>query len=141
MSIRFIFLPPGALHIMQNENENYFEETYELLKKYSDDRILLLKIQAAQKTGKLISKLVFISISALLLFFLLFFVSIMLGYFFADLTGSLFYGFSIVAGMYLLLFLLFLLLFKNVISKKIMDMIALIFFENNNVVEDEDDEE
>jgi len=126
---------------MQNENENYFEETYELLKKYSDDRILLLKIQAAQKTGKLISKLVFISISALLLFFLLFFVSIMLGYFFADLTGSLFYGFSIVAGMYLLLFLLFLLLFKNVISKRIMDMIALIFFENNNVMEDEDDEE
>lgn len=126
---------------MQDEKENYFDETYELLKKYSDDRLLLLKIQAAQKTGKLLSKLVFISISALLLFFLLFFLSIMLGYFFADLTGSLFYGFSIVAGMYLLLFILFLLLFKNVISKKIMDMIALIFFETNNLTEEEDDEE
>ncbi|MCW3085747.1 MAG: hypothetical protein JWP12_3113 [Bacteroidetes bacterium] len=122
------------------EKEDYFNETYELLKKYSDDRLLLLKIQTAQKTGKLISKLVLISVSALLLFFLLFFVSIMLGYFFAAVTGSLFIGFSIVAGIYLLLFILFILLFKNFISKKIMDMIAVIFFENNNAGEDDDEE-
>jgi len=126
---------------MENEKENYFDETYQLLKKYSDDRLLLLKIQAAQKTGKLISKLVFISISAMLLFFLLFFISIMLGYFFAEVTGSLFAGFSIVAGIYLLLFVIFLLVFKNFISKRIMDMIAFIFFENTIQPEDEDDEE
>jgi len=126
---------------MQEENENYFDETYGLLKKYSDDRLLLFKIQAAQKTGKLLSRLIFISISVVLLFFLLFFVSIMLGYFFADLTGSLFRGFSIVAGMYLVLFVGFLLTFKNFISHKIMDMIALIFFENTAALPEDEDEE
>ena len=125
---------------MEEEKEDYFNDTYELLKKYSEDRLLLFKIQAAQKTGKLISKLIFISVASLLLFFLLFFVSIMLGYFFAGLTGSLFVGFSIVAGIYLVLFLAFLLLFKNVISKKIMDMIAVIFFETSQD-DDNDDEE
>jgi len=126
---------------MEEEKDDYFNDTYELLKKYSDDRLLLFKIQAARKTGQLISRLIFISVAALLLFFLLFFVSIMLGYFFADLTGSLFKGFSIVAGMYLLLFLAFIGLFKNVISKKIMDMIAAIFFDNTSFDDDDDDEE
>lgn len=124
---------------MEEEKEDYFNDTYELLKKYSEDRLLLFKIQAAQKTGKLISKLIFISVASLLLFFLLFFVSIMLGYFFAGLTGSLFAGFSIVAGIYLVLFILFIVLFKNVISKKIMDMIALVFFETSaNAYDDEE---
>lgn len=126
---------------MEEDKNDYFSETSDLLKKYSDDRLLLFKIQAAQKTGKLISRLVFIAVSSLLFFFLLFFVSIMLGYFFAGLTGSLFTGFSIVAAIYLVLFVGFILLFKNVISKKIMDMIAVIFFEKNPEEEEDDDEE
>lgn len=126
---------------MQDQEEDYLDKTYNLIKDYSDDRILLLKIQAAKKTGKLISKLIFIAISAMLLFFLLLFISIMLGYYFADITGSLFKGFSIVAGIYLVIFVLFLLLFKNVISGKIMDMTTKIFFENNNQFDTDDDEE
>jgi hypothetical protein len=126
---------------MQDQEKNYFDETYELVKEYSDERLLLLKIQTAKKTGKLISKLILMFVSATLFFFLLLFVSIMLGYLFAEKTGSMFYGFGIVAGIYFLLFVLFLLLFRTVISKKVMDMITAIFFENNNQFDPLDDEE
>lgn len=69
---------------MQNQSENYFDETYDLVKKYADERLLLLKIQTAKKTSELISKLILIFISSMLFFFMLFFLSIMLGYFFAE---------------------------------------------------------
>jgi hypothetical protein len=122
-------------------NENYFEDTYKLLKKYTDDRLLLIKIQATKKTGKLISKLIFISISAILFFFMLFFLSFTLGYYFAGLTGSMVYGFGIVAGIYFLIFLLFMLLFRNFISVRIMDMVTGIFFDNTDEQELYEDEE
>ncbi len=126
---------------MEEESKNYFDETYELVKEYADERLLLLKIQTAKKTSRLISKLVLIFISAMLFFFLLLFISIMLGYFFAEKTESMFYGFGIVAGIYLLLFVLFILLFRTIISGKIMNMITEIFFENNNQYNGSDDEE
>lgn len=121
--------------------ENYFEDTYKLLKKYTDDRLLLIKIQATKKTGKLISKLVFIGISIVLFFFMLLFLSFMLGYYFADLTGSLISGFGIVAGIYFLIFILFMLLFRNFISVRIMDMVTNIFFDNADEPELYEDEE
>ena len=37
---------------MESNQENYFDETYELVKKYTDDRLLLIKIQSAKKTAK-----------------------------------------------------------------------------------------
>ena len=124
---------------MPEKEEDYFDRTYEVIKDYTEDRLLLLKIQAAKKTGKLISKLIFIAVSAMLLFFLLLFVSMMLGYYFAELTGSLFAGFSIVAGIYFVLFLLFVLLFRNFISVRIMDMVTDIFFENNEGGDDDEE--
>jgi hypothetical protein len=126
---------------MQQSEQNYFEETYNLIKKYSDDRLLLIKIQATKKTSKLISKLIFIGISAILFFFMLLFISIMLGYYFADLTGSLFSGFGIVAGIYFFIFIFFMLLFKNFISVRIMDMVTNIFFESNDQPDLYEDEE
>lgn len=127
--------------VNEDQSKNYFDETYELLKQYTEDRLLLLKIQTAKKTAKLTSKLVLIFISAILLFFILLFISMMLGYFFAEKTGSMFYGFAIVVGIYFFLFLIFLAVFKNYFSKKIMDMITNIFFESNeelNIIDDEE---
>ncbi|MDF2435956.1 MAG: hypothetical protein K0Q95_332 [Bacteroidota bacterium] len=113
-------------------DQDYFEKTSDLIKNYTEDRILLLKIQAAKKTGQLSSKLIFFIVLILLVFFLLFFVSMMGGYYFADLTGSLYKGFSIIAGLYLLLLFSFLILYRKYISIKIMDMTTRIFFENES---------
>lgn len=126
---------------MENKSDTYFDETYELVKQYTDDRLLLLKIQSAKKTAKIISKVVYIFIASILLFFVFMFLGLMLAYFFSEKLNSNFYGFSIVAGIYLLCLLLFILIYKAYFSGKIKDMITTIFFENDPYDINEDDEE
>lgn len=125
---------------MEENKEDFFEETYELFTNYVEDRILLLKIQAAEKSGKLISAIVTLAVIALFVFFILFFISMMGGYYFAELTGSTFYGFSIIAGIYVVLLLVFLLLNKTLISRGIINMVIRIFFEKSHAETDLDDE-
>ena len=126
---------------MENESETYFDETYDLFKKYTDDKILLLKIQTAKKASKITSNVIFIFITAILLFFVVLFLGLMLSYYFAEKLQSNFYGFSIVAGMYLMLLLLFVIIYRSYFSGKIKDMVTGIFFENDPNTIDEDDED
>ena len=127
---------------MENKPDTYFDETYELLKKYTDDRMLLLKIQTAKKTAKITSKIIYIFIASILLFFVMMFLGLMLSYYFSEKMNSNFYGFTIVAGIYLFLFLLFTVLYQTWFSGKIMDMITNVFFESEPYDnEDEDDDE
>lgn len=125
---------------MENNSETYFDETYELVKKYTDDRILLLKIQTAKKTAKLTSSLVFIFIASILAFFVLLFIGFMSAYFFAEKMNNTFYGFATVAGIFFGLLLLFMILYKSYFSGKIKDMITDIFFEPDPYDLNEDDE-
>lgn len=126
---------------MENKSDTYFDETYELVKKYTDDRLLLLKIQSAKKTAKITSKIIYIFIASILLFFMLMFLGFMLAYYFSEKLHSDFYGFSIVASIYLLSFLIFTILYKVYFSGKIKDMITGIFFENDSYDIDEDNED
>jgi hypothetical protein len=64
----------------------------------------------------------------------------MTAYYFAEITGSLFYGFGIVAAIYLIVIFIFILLFKNYISVKVMDMVTNIFFDPNEQSESDDEE-
>jgi hypothetical protein len=125
---------------MENNPDTYFDETYELVKKYTDDRLLLLKIQSAKKTAKITSKVIFIFIASILAFFVMMFLGFMLAYYFAEKMNSNFYGFSTVAGIYLLSLILFIIIYRNYFSVKIMNMVTGIFFENdpNNIDEDEE---
>ncbi len=125
---------------MENKPDTYFDETYDLVKKYTDDRLYLLKIQTAKKTAKITSKIIYIFIASILLFFVFMFLGLMLAYYFSEKLNSNFYGFSIVAGIYLLYLLLFTVIYKAYFSVKIKDMITKIFFENDPYDIDEDDE-
>lgn len=125
---------------MENQSD-YFDESYELVKKYTEERLLLLKIQAAKKAAKLTSKVIFIFIVAILLFFVIMFLGLMLSYYFAEKLHSNFYGFSIVAGLYFTLLLLFVIIYKAYFSGRIMDMVTGIFFENDPNDTDDDDED
>jgi hypothetical protein len=121
---------------MEEKKDDFFEETYGLLTDYVDDRILLLKIQAAEKSGKLMSAFVTMAVVALFTFFILMFISIMGGYYFAEKTGSTFYGFSIIAGIYVVLLMIFLVLDKRIFSKRIVNVVIKIFFERSAVESD-----
>ncbi|MCD6018657.1 MAG: hypothetical protein K0S53_1778 [Bacteroidetes bacterium] len=125
---------------MENNPDTYFDETYELVKKYTDDRLLLLKIQTAKKTAKVTSKVIFIFIASILAFFVLMFIGFMAAYFFAEKMHNTFYGFATVAGIFLALLLLFMIIYKSYFSGKIKDMITGIFFENDPYDLNEDDE-
>jgi uncharacterized oligopeptide transporter (OPT) family protein len=125
---------------MENKPDTYFDETYELVKKYADDRMLLLKIQSAKKTAKITSNVIYIFIASFLIFFIFMFLGFMLAYYFAEILNSNFYGFSVVAGIYLVCLLAFTLLYKTYFSGKIKDMVTGVFFENDPYDIDEDDE-
>ena len=125
---------------MEGNPNTYFEETYELVKKYTDDRLLLLKIQSAKKTAKITSKIIFIFATSVLLFFVFMFFCFMLAYFFAEKLNSTFYGFAIVTCISVFILLLFIILYKTYFSGKVMNMITQVFFENDSTNFDEDDE-
>lgn len=124
---------------MQEEQEtSFFKESRQQLEQYVQDRVLLLKLQMVEKVSQLIALLFTGLTLALLAFFILLFVSIMAGYYFANVTGSLYIGFGIVALFYILLFVLIVSLRKKVIEKHIIDAVIKIFMDKS--ANDDDDE-
>jgi hypothetical protein len=88
-----------------------------------------LKLQTADKAARL-AGLLFTGLTlALFSFFVLLFISMMGGYLFASLTGSLYLGFGIIAAFYLLLLLLIIKFRKTLIEKWVGDAIIGVFFE------------
>jgi hypothetical protein len=112
------------------KKEDFFAETKEELEAYLQNRLLLIKLKTADKTAHLIAKLFVIFILGALAALVLFFLSIMAGYYFSNLTGSLFSGFAIVTGFYLILFLAFFLT-RNAISNSIINTIIQVFFDKD----------
>ena len=116
---------------MENEEPSFFSESREQIEQYIQDRILLLKLQTAKKTARLVSLLFTGLALALLGFFVLLFISMMAGYFFASLTGSLYSGFGLVAAFYLLLLVSIVRFRKTLIQNWVADTIIKTFFEND----------
>ena len=98
---------------MDEDKNDFFQDTQELLEKYIDDRILLFKIQAAEKSGKLASLFLGILIITFLLFLILLFGSIALAMYFGDLLNSILLGFGMVDDSYSVILLLYLMLKKG----------------------------
>lgn len=85
--------------------ESSFSKAEELaahIKEYLDTRIALFKISVAEKSSKLISNLVAVAFVLMVFVLFILFASIALAYAFAKLTGEYYWGFLIVAGIYLL---------------------------------------
>jgi ABC-type glycerol-3-phosphate transport system permease component len=120
---------------MEDKKPGFFEDTQDLLEAYISNRMQLIKMQTAEKSAKLVSLIFTGLVIVLLSFFILLFVSIMAGYFFAELTHSQFYGFGIVAAFYVILLGVVLYLRRRFLNKYISDLVVKIFFEST----DEDD--
>lgn len=120
---------------MEAQKQGFFEETQDMVEEYVSNRLQLLKLQATEKSAKLVALMFTGLIMALLFFFILLFVSIMAGYFFAEKTGSTYAGFGIVAGFYILVLGIIMLLRKKYIDKFISNLVVKIFFDTT---EDDD---
>jgi hypothetical protein len=112
-----------------DEQKNFFADSKQAIEKYLHNRLLLIKLQLTEKVSKLAAVIFTGLILAALSFFILLFVSIMAGYYFADLTGSNYSGFGIVAAFYLILLIIIILLRKKVLQKNIINMMIGIMFE------------
>lgn len=88
------------------DSNQFFSETKKELETYLENRALLIKMQIISTSSRMVAKLIVGFLLGLLGFFMLFFLSIMAGYFFADITGSLYIGYGIVVGFYLIVFII-----------------------------------
>ncbi|MEO7532045.1 MAG: phage holin family protein [Sediminibacterium sp.] len=115
---------------MQEKNDNFFTESRKEVEQYVRDRLLLMKLQATEKTARLLALLFGVLIISLLSFFVLIFLSVMAGVYFSTTTNNLYTGFGIVTGFYLVLLLAFLVC-RKWISKKVINIVIRIFFDKN----------
>lgn len=113
-----------------SKEPDFFVNAKDELKQYLQDRLLLVKMQATEKGSRLISTLVVGMLGALLFFFILLFLSLVAGFVFSSLFNNFYIGFGIIAGFYLLLGTVFVLMRKR-ITQFLIDMIIRIVFDRN----------
>ena len=120
------------------DKQSFFEETQDLLESYVNNRFRLFKLQTAEKSSRVVTLLFAGLVAGIFSFFILLFLSLMAAYFFAEKLHSQFYGFGIVALIYVLLLLLALYLRKKFLDKYVFGRVIKILFDSNT--EDDDDE-
>ena len=94
------------------------------LKNYIEKRFQLIKLELIGVFANMASGLVSSFIILIFLLFILLMLSFSLAFWFSKILDSFSLGFVIVAGIYLLIFLLYLLLGKSKIDKNIKDAIV-----------------
>lgn len=117
------------------KEEPFFSESKKQVQQYIQDRILLIKLQAVEKTSQLAGKLFSVLIIGMLAFFILLFISIMAGYLFAEITGSLYVGFGIVSVVYIVLLVIMLKFRKTWIEKKVINEIIETIFDKTSDIQ------
>jgi pilus assembly protein TadC len=98
------------------DEENYFRDTRRKLRQYVQQRVLLVRLQAAEKASRIAAALITAVLVIVAGLFLLIFISIAAGLWLANITGSLAAGFGIVALFYLLAFLVIILFMKKILQ-------------------------
>ena len=101
------------------------------IKEYLNNRIESVKLSAAEKSSKMLANLIAISAVLLVFLFVIVFASIALAYVLAKLTGELYWGFLIVAGIYLLLGSLIWLLKEKILRFPIMNAMLHQLFKDD----------
>ena len=115
---------------MESERKNFFEETRELAAKYVDDRVLLIKLQAAEKAATFSSLLFKALVVGIIVFFIITIISFLTGYYLSIWLGSFFYGYGILLLIYLLVLFIVLYAHKKYLHKIITDKMIEFFFKN-----------
>jgi uncharacterized membrane protein YdjX (TVP38/TMEM64 family) len=107
---------------MESQSSSFFTQYKERIEQYVQNRLRLIQLQLTQKVAEVSSSLIWWLLMAMVVFFLMMSFSIMLGYYFAQLTGSVPLGFACLTGIYLVMVLL-LVAFRKSIQKKVKDSV------------------
>ena len=106
-----------------NEKSPVISELRQLITEYLNARLKLIKLEAFEKTAKVTAVLFSSLVVALLGFFLLFFLSMSLGFYLGKVFDSMALGFISVTGLYLILFVLVLLMKKDLLENLLIERI------------------
>jgi hypothetical protein len=106
---------------MTEHEPDFFQDLKILITDYLTARIKLLKFEVFEKTAKITATLFSSFVIAMLAFFLLFFLSIALGFYFGAVLGSNGTGFLMVTGLYLIMLIPFIIFRKSLIEKLIIN--------------------
>lgn len=119
------------------EKDGFFVEIKDMLEEYAEDRLLLLKLQAAEKAA-IISSSLFIAIVvgffSMLIFMIISFIA---GYYLSLMVHSYPGGFAILGGFYLLLIFLIIYIHKKYTSRIVTDKVIKFSFVNNSTLNHE----
>ena len=114
------------------EKEHFFSDLKKLIVDYLQNRLELVRLSAFEKIAKIIALLFSGMILTMLLFFSVLFISLMMGFYFSNLFQNTFYGFAIVAGFYLIVFIVLLIYRKQLIEKFIINAVVKVLFEEED---------
>lgn len=118
--------------------EQFFKESGQKIEQYVQDRLLLLKLKTVEKISKLVAVMFAVLVVAVLVFFIFLFLSIMAGYYFAELTNSMFLGFGIVSAFYIIILVTLIALRKSVLERMITNTVINILFDDKDGEDDND---
>ncbi|MDO5655677.1 MAG: phage holin family protein [Flavobacteriaceae bacterium] len=106
------------------------------VKNYIQDQIALVKLEGIEAVGRVASKLIFILLIGIFIMFFILLASFAAGFYLGELYGR-YVGFLIVAGIYLLLMILFF-IFKAPIQNMLMNIaVASAMADNSDKKEEE----
>ena len=129
---------------MENNPNQERDDVYKSLannaKDYVDLQFQLLKLNIVEKTSQILSLLIVIIAGTILLTAAFVYFSMMFVLWMKTVTGSLTYGFLIIAAFFLLLFIFFILLRKKLIINPIIKKMSVILFKSDEEMEVEDEE-
>ena len=111
------------------EKDGFFVNVKDMVEEYVDDRVLLLKLQATEKAAKASATLflgVVVTFISLVLFMIISFIA---GYYLSQAVDSYPGGFSILAGIYILLIFLLIFLHRKYTGKMIIDSVIKFSFD------------
>ncbi len=108
------------------------------IKEYVNNRMDSAKLNVAEKSSDLIAKIIAIAAAMLVFIFFILFASIALAYVFAKLTGEFYWGFLIVAGIYLLLGMMVWVAKERLLRLPIMNFMLQQLFKEEGEEDEED---
>lgn len=115
---------------MEKTQEPFFKESGDRVEAYLKDKLLLFKLQGAQKISRLAAMMFAVLVIAVLVFFIMLFLSIMLGYFFTELMGgNLYLGFGALSALYIILIIVLIKLRTSVLEKMVANTVISILFD------------
>jgi hypothetical protein len=116
---------------MPADKQSFFEETQDLIESYVSNRLKLLKLQTAERSSRMVTLIFAGLLIGILSFFILLFLSMMAAWFFAEKLHSQFYGFGIVALIYILLLVAAIFFRKKYLDKYIFHRVIKILFDSS----------